>query len=161
MSAPTRGMVAGQPIKTGELTKEYEDGHARIFGDRKPVRGRFVWDAELGEMVEVGGDWEPTDRPGAPRRSEAEIYGNDVAQDGSDISSRRKRAEYMKREGVADASDYTNTWAKAKKEREAFLRGEVTPAQRERTRHQVAETMERLRAGHKPPDTRRTWLDDD
>jgi len=42
------------------------------------------------------------------------------ATDGTDIGSRAKRRQYMQARGVADASDYTETWAKAEKQREAF-----------------------------------------
>jgi putative FmdB family regulatory protein len=46
------------------------------------------------------------------------------AQDGTDISSRSKHREYMHRHGLTTADDYTETWAKAAKEREAYRRGE-------------------------------------
>lgn len=46
------------------------------------------------------------------------------AQDGTDISSRSKHREYMHRHGLTTADDYTETWAKAQKEREAYRRGE-------------------------------------
>jgi hypothetical protein len=46
------------------------------------------------------------------------------AQDGTDISSRSKHREYMHRHGLTTADDYTDTWAKAQKAREAYRRGE-------------------------------------
>ena len=46
------------------------------------------------------------------------------AQDGTDISSRSKHREYMHRHGLTTADDYTETWAKAQKAREAYRRGE-------------------------------------
>lgn len=143
MSGPTKGMVAGQAIKSGDLTQEYEDNHARIFGtERQRVRGRFVWDEAAQAMVEVGADWQPSDRPGAPRKSEAEIYGNDVAMDGTPIDSKRKRREYMQREGVTDASDYSTGWWKKKTQERRDIR-EGKP--QESTRQAVAEAWRRLR----------------
>jgi hypothetical protein len=39
------------------------------------------------------------------------------APDGTDISSRTKHREYMKRTGVTMSSDFSQTWDKATKER--------------------------------------------
>jgi hypothetical protein len=41
----------------------------------------------------------------------------DVAQDGTDISSRSKRREYMKAHGLADAADFKEHWSKAEQRR--------------------------------------------
>ena len=38
------------------------------------------------------------------------------ATDGTDISSRAKRREYMRRNNLADADDFKGTWAKAAQE---------------------------------------------
>lgn len=42
------------------------------------------------------------------------------ATDGTDISTRTKHREYMKRNNLTVADDFKNTWAKAQKEREAL-----------------------------------------
>lgn len=42
------------------------------------------------------------------------------APDGSDISSRTKHREYMKRHGLTTADDFGSTWNSAAKEREAL-----------------------------------------
>ena len=124
MSAPTKGMVAGQPIKTGTLTKEYEDEHARIFGtERKPVRGRFVYSPEAGGMVEVGSDWTDTERR-AQTATEGLTYDGVRATDGTDISSKRKRREWMKENNLADTDDFKGTWAKAEQERAKYYTGQ-------------------------------------
>jgi hypothetical protein len=47
----------------------------------------------------------------------------DRATDGTDIGSRTKRRAYMQAHGLADASDYTQAWEKARMEREAQYRG--------------------------------------
>lgn len=107
MSAPKRGMVAGQAIITQAQSAEYDDGYERIFGkDRKPQRGRFVWSKEAQAMVEVGADWDDAPRK-APHVTEEIIYGNLRTTDGVDISSRRKRREYMRATGVTDSSDFS------------------------------------------------------
>lgn len=109
MSAPKRGMVAGQAITTQAQTKEYDEGFDRIFGkDRKPQRGRFVWSEQAQAMVEVGQDW--TDAETRAGRSEEEVYGHLQTTDGVDISSRTKRREYMRATGVTDASDFSQDW---------------------------------------------------
>lgn len=42
------------------------------------------------------------------------------ATDGTPIDSRTKHRAYMKAKGLTTADDYTQTWAKAQKERETF-----------------------------------------
>lgn len=123
MSGPTKGMVAGQPIQTGAQSKEFDEGYERIFGaDRKPVRGRFVYDAEAGEMVEIGADWSDTPRR-AQTATEELTYGGVKALDGTDISSKRKRREWMKQKNLADADDFKGTWESAAKERARYYQG--------------------------------------
>lgn len=45
------------------------------------------------------------------------------APDGTDISSRTKHREYMKRTGLTTADDFKGVWQKAAKEREEFFSG--------------------------------------
>lgn len=45
------------------------------------------------------------------------------ASDGTDISSRTKHREYMKRHGLTTADDFKDTWAKAQREREEYRMG--------------------------------------
>lgn len=51
-------------------------------------------------------------------------YENLAATDGTDVGSRRKHREYMKRHGLTVADDFKETWAKARKERDAFYTGD-------------------------------------
>jgi hypothetical protein len=122
MSGPTRGMVAGQAIQTQGPSKEYDEGFDRTFGERKRLRGKFVWDSERQEMVPVGPDWTDAERR-AQTGTEELTHGNIRAPDGTDISSKRKRREYMHRAGVTDSSDFSSSWEKAAKERADFLAG--------------------------------------
>jgi hypothetical protein len=119
MSGPTRGMVAGQAITTQAQSKEYDEGYERVFGKGGGERGRFVWSEEAQSMVRVGSDW--TDAETRAGRSEEEVYGHDTTADGTDISSKRKRRDYMKATGLADFSDFSPEWHeknKRSKERE-------------------------------------------
>lgn len=45
------------------------------------------------------------------------------ATDGTDISTRTKHREYMKRNGLTMESDFTQTWAKAAEERQQRRQG--------------------------------------
>lgn len=95
----------------------------------------------LPEPIEVTEEWRQPDA-GAPHTSEEEIYGSLRATDGTDISSRTKRREYMRQKGVTDASDFAETWAKAQKEREAFRRGEQSNPERREALGRIAYQME-------------------
>lgn len=149
MSNPTRGTPAGKSPTTGDLplTREYEDNHSRIFGDRKPTRGRWVYTdggKPLEEPEQVGGEWVDPGRQ-APRRSEEEVYGKVQATDGTDISSRTKRREYMKRHGVTDASDYSPAWwDKTQKQRKERALGQDRQS-REHRREVMRAAFERTR----------------
>jgi hypothetical protein len=134
-------MVAGQPIQTGALSKEFDEGFERTFGERKPGRGRYVYTQggkPLPEPVQVEPDWsDPAIATG--HKSEAEIYGNLRATDGTPIDSRTKRREYMRANNVTDASDFSNDyWSKAEKERKRAASGE---ADREARRETVARSF--------------------
>lgn len=112
MSQPTRGMVAGQPIQTQAQTKEFDEGYERVFGaDRRPTRGRYVYIDGIAHRIDE--DW--TDTPRQPLRVDISYMDGLAAQDGSDISSKRKRREYMRAHGVTDASDYSDEFRNKEK----------------------------------------------
>lgn len=71
--------------------------------------------------VEVDQDWSNAP-PRAQTATEELIYGG-LSADGADISSRRKHREYMRANGLTTADDYTQTWARAQKERENIRQG--------------------------------------
>ena len=64
--------------------------------------------------VELAADWSPTPRTELMTGTH---YEGVRATDGTDLSSRRKHSEYMRRNGLALASDFKNTWEQAAKER--------------------------------------------
>lgn len=107
MSAPKRGMVAGQAIQTQAQTKEFDEGYERVFGKGGGERGRFIY--RDGGLVRVDSDWSDAEAR-APTLTEGLVHGNTTTSDGVDISSRKKRREYMAATGVTDFSDYSPEW---------------------------------------------------
>lgn len=88
------------------------------------AKRRFVWDPEQKCLVEVSTDYEQ------PSRQEMDgtlwndrSYVGLKATDGTDISSRSKHREYMKRNGLTTADDFTQTWDKAQQQRAAYFQG--------------------------------------
>lgn len=142
MSGPTKGMVAGQPIQTGALTKEYEDGFARTFGERKPQRGRWVWDKRKGEMVpaEEYVPEEPDDKR-VMLVTDRHLEGM-RATDGTDIGSYRKRDEYLKAHGLTHADDFKQHLSPEQKERRAAAKAQ---AERRALRETVGQTAYELK----------------
>jgi hypothetical protein len=117
-----RGMANGEAIQSQAATEEYRENHDRIFGDRKPCRGKWVMTPEGLVPVE---DYVPPDAEAkfapiiADRIREGQTFhdGDRVV----DIGSRRKLRDYLKSSGLAEASDYGPGWGerqKAKIERE-------------------------------------------
>ena len=51
------------------------------------------------------------------------IYDGLKAPDGSDISTRSKHRDYMKRNGLTTVDDFTQTWAQAARERADYFEG--------------------------------------
>lgn len=104
-----RGTVADEPIVSMANSDAFRDGYERTFGDRKPQRGRWVWDAAQGKLVNASEYVAPSRAVDAPILS-GRFYENVCATDGADIGSRSKRNEYMRARGLADASDYSPGW---------------------------------------------------
>jgi hypothetical protein len=83
---------------------------------------RYRWDTVAKCLVEQREEWAPTSRQVA--RADVSFMDGVAATDGTDIGSKRKRREYMKINGLADADDYTQEWKTAAKERAAIRSGE-------------------------------------
>lgn len=143
MGGPTKGMVAGQAIKTDPLSKEYEENFDRIFKRREAQKGgRWIWDEERQKLV-----------PAEEYRERMAIhssivtdrfYENTQATDGTDIGSRRKHREYMRRNNLTTVDDFKGHFAAAEKERAAIRSGENDRKER---REALARAMYHL---HKP-----------
>lgn len=86
-------------------------------------RRRYRIDPETMKLVEISADWQPTAR--VEIISDAH-YDGTRATDGTDISTRRRHQEYMHATGYAVSSDFKETWAKARTEKEAFYSGTST-----------------------------------
>jgi hypothetical protein len=116
-----RGMVVNEAIVSQSSTDEYRAGHERVFGERKPFRGRLIYDTAQGKCV-------PADEYRAPSRAldapiiADRIHEGTVFHDGErlrDIGSRRKRREFLRETGLADATDCSRSWLESQaKQRE-------------------------------------------
>ena len=115
-----RGTVVGEPIVSQARTKEFEEGYDRVFGpDRKPVRGKWVWDEAQQKLVSAEDYVPPEHATNAPILA-GRFYENTSATDGTDIGSRTKHREYMKAHGLTTADDFgPGYYSRIKKEREA------------------------------------------
>lgn len=106
------------------------------------TRRRFRWNDETQALEEVASDYEPHD---ATQPVYTDRYMEGVRTiDGVDISSRRKRRDYMRAAGVTDAADFKDTWAQKAKEREAAFK----PGNKER-REAIARAMYQRSTGRR------------
>lgn len=85
------------------------------------TRRRYIQDPDTLELIEVTQDYRQT-----PMNHDAALwndrgYDGMRATDGTDISSRSKHREYMKRNGLTTVDDYNGSWDRAKKERENYF----------------------------------------
>lgn len=112
-------MSTGADNKTMPVSKEYEAGYKRVFGNKKPKRGRWIWDARQGRLVPADQYVAPSEAVSAPIMS-GRFYENTAATDGTDIGSRKKHREYMRANGLSMHSDYSDEFrrrVKADRER--------------------------------------------
>lgn len=91
-------------------------------------RRRYVYDEKLRQLVEIDSDWRPTPRT---ELMTGNCYDDARTVEGVDISSRRKRNEYMKQNNLADFDDFKGTWERSRKEREAFFKNAPDKKRRE------------------------------
>ena len=80
------------------------------------TRRRYRWNEETQQLEEVSADVEVTPRLQIQTGGH---YEGLRATDGTRIDTRRRHAEYMRREGVGLASDFRKTIAEAPKKRAA------------------------------------------
>lgn len=107
------------------------------------TRRRYIQDPVTFELIEVTPDYV------APARESAKNVGalwNDrhydgvKATDGTDISTRAKHREYMKRNNLTTTDDFKQTWAQAQKARENYFTqgGSISRSDVERAMFNVA-----------------------
>lgn len=121
-----RGMVVGEQIVSQANSEAFRDGYERTFGAKKAQRGRWVWSEEEQRLVSADEYEPPSQAVNAPVMV-GRCHEGQVAPDGTDISTRSKRAAWMKATGHADYDDYKQIRAKAQAEKEAKARGEFKP----------------------------------
>lgn len=120
------------------VTEDFRERFDSIFGERKATRGTWVWSSAEQRMV-------PADEyvPEAPTDERVPVFTDRYmegvhAVDGTDISNRRKRREYMRTNNLADTDDFKGTWDKAAKERAEYYQGKSA-----RSRAATREAIER------------------
>ena len=113
------------------MTDAYAEGYARIFGDKRPERGRFIQDPDTLKLVPAG-EYVPKERPQyAAIHGPLEAFVSPI--DGTVIDDRAKLRAHNKRHGVTNVQDYGPDWFPRKAaEREAALRADTPKAKRER-----------------------------
>lgn len=117
-------MSTGKDPKTMPGTAEFRDGYDRAFGQRKPQRGRWIYDTQ-GNAISADEYVTPEEARNAPICVDRFMEGASTI-DGVDIGSRRKRKEYMRRNGVADSSDVSSKWVQGRREEKQRRASEIT-----------------------------------
>lgn len=84
------------------------------------TRRRYVYDEELGKMVELTPQRESMSARDRGALWNDRHYNGMQATDGTDISTRARHRAYMKRHGVTTADDFSSTWSKARESREKY-----------------------------------------
>lgn len=120
-----RGTANNEPVVSQASTPEFRAGHARVFGDKPVQRGMWVWDEAQGKLVDAASYVPPSEAKDAPILS-GRFYedAGPSPVDGSEINSRRKHREHMRRHGLAMAGDFEQSWSKAEARRERIRAGE-------------------------------------
>lgn len=85
------------------------------------TRRRYIYDPQTKEMVEVTQCAEPETRADSGALWGDRHYEGMRATDGSDISSRSKHRQYMKNNNLTTMDDFTNSWAKAREQRDRLF----------------------------------------
>jgi len=112
-----RGTANNEPIVSQAQTEAFDEGYDRTFGkDRKPTRGRWVFDVAQQKLVPVDEYVAPSSDAKDALIMAGRFYEGTQAIDGADISTRRRHRDYMKANGLAPADDFSPGWyAKVKK----------------------------------------------
>jgi hypothetical protein len=134
--------VSGKDNFTMPVTREYADGHERIFGKREAQPGRWVQDPSTGKLIPAESYTGPAteEARNAPvmvdrfyENTSVPVYENGQVKQ-VDIGSRKRHREYMRQRGLTTADDYDRPggeWERAAKEREQRAQG-IFPDARER-----------------------------
>jgi hypothetical protein len=104
-----RGTAAGERVVSQANTEGFGSGYDRVFGDKPPKRGRWVWDASRGELVPVS-EYRAHERAIDAPIMVDRFYENQVMQDGTPVGSRRRYANYLREKGVTHGSDFSDAF---------------------------------------------------
>lgn len=122
-----RGTANNEPVVSQANSDAFNEGYERLYGDKPPQRGRWVWDEELGNLVDAR-DYRPHEKAIHANIMVDRFYEGAFIHDGEkirDIGSRRKHREFMREKGLTTVDDFKDTWArneKARYERRTQLR---------------------------------------
>ena len=112
------------------------------------ARRRYRFDPEApredgtkGALVEVPPDY-VGDGFSAGHTSEGELYDGARTLEGVDISSRKKRREYMRANGLTDPSDFKQHWPKVAEQRQRMQAGDFDHRARREAVGQAAYQVE-------------------
>jgi hypothetical protein len=141
-----RGTAAGERVVSQANTNEFSDGYERVFGDKPPKRGTWVWDPGLNRLVPADEYRPPARALDAPIMA-GRFYENQATLDGDDIGSRSRYKEYLRTHGVTHASDYREHYVRKTKEREKVFSGDFDHRAR---RDAIGRAMYQVEKGYKP-----------
>ena len=107
------------------------------------MRRRWIYPSDGGEPFEVGADYVPAEREARYSNPLAgdRHYDGLTATDGTDISTRTKHREYMKRNNLTTADDYAQQW---KKDRQQKLDVATTGGDHSARREAIINAVQRL-----------------
>jgi hypothetical protein len=105
-------------IRSKVQTKEFDEGYDRTFGpNRKPVRGRWVYDERQQKLVSADEYVPPNNALDAPIMA-GRFYEGTVGPAGEDLGSRAKHREFMRAKGLTTMDDFKETTPRAAAEKE-------------------------------------------
>lgn len=110
------------------------------------TRRRFVYTEggrPLPKPYEVGAEWRNQGHEGG-HKSEAEVFGNLQAPDGTDISTRKRHREYMQRNGLTLTEDYREKWQKDAQERARYFTEGGGPNEKKARRESIEKAYYKL-----------------
>lgn len=86
--------------------KAFDSNFDSIFGDRKPVRGSFIWDSEQGKMV-AKEEYYSNHSKADSHMVLGDIQPYQSMVDGSMIEGRRQHREHLKRHSLMEVGNET------------------------------------------------------
>lgn len=83
----------------------FESKHAAIFGEKKSVRGSFIWDSARGEMVDKNEYYanQPATSGGVLIFDDIQPYKSMIT--GEMISSRRKHSQHLRQHNMVETAN--------------------------------------------------------